>query len=391
MKHYDIAIIGGGMVGAALACALQHTAYKIILIDATPLNSSIDHRLIALTYNSCMLFKNLQLWPELVSHATAINAIHVSNRGHFGSTQITAQDAGLNELGHLVPAKDINAACATKLATLKNLEIRRPAKLTGLNQNTEHATLTVATGATTETITAQIVVGADGTHSTVREILGIKTETVDYQQKALVAQVDLQRSHHHIAYERFTPTGAIAMLPLQAQRVATIWSDSNERIDGLLKLSDDNFLQELQQQFGYRLGKLVKSHQRACYPLQFVKAHEQQLGRVVLIGNAAHTVHPIAAQGLNLALYEIAVLSENLITQSPTTLTLPDLSQYFNQQKNNMVLSHRLTQLFSADFFALNIARQAGLLGLDICVTAKQQFIKRALGRREHIPNLFLE
>ncbi len=388
MKQYDIAIVGGGMVGAALANALKNTAFSILLIDASPLQASMDHRLIALTYNSCQVFKNLTLWPALQPHATEIKKIHVSSRGHFGATRIAASEVNLPQLGYLIPAKAINAALTDQLAQQKNLTIVRPAKLTALTQQPDHVTLTIENDRL-ECCSAKLVMAADGTHSTVRELLGIGTEKIAYHQKALVSQIDLQRHHQHIAYERFLPTGAIAMLPLGDSRAALIWTDQTERVDALLKLSDREFLQELQQHFGFRLGKFLHVHHRAFYPLQFVQAKQQAQGRVLLMGNAAHTLHPIASQGLNLALYEIAVLAEQLGAQTPHSLSLPDLTDYFKQQQISIDLSHRLAHLFSANFLGIQAARQLGLIGLDNCAMAKTFFIKRAMGSAGFIPKLF--
>ncbi len=376
MKQYDIVIIGGGMVGAALAAAVKNPTLKIALIDAVASHGE-DHRLIALNHTSCSLFQNLDIWPALANDAAAIHEVHVSKRGQFGTTRLTAKESGLTELGHVVPAKNINHALYAKLAELKNVTILRPAKLTGLTQCPSHVTLTIAVDSVEQTLEARIIVAADGTFSTVRELLHIPTETIDYQQKALVTVTELQRSHEHIAYERFLTNGAIAMLPLTGLRAATIWSGDDATIQELLQLSDQDFLAELQEKFGFRLGKLTAIQKRFVYPLKLIRAKEQIAGRVILIGNAAHTVHPIAAQGLNLALYEIAVLAKHLQTQ----LSLENLPDYFQQQKISINLSHYLTQIFSTDFFVVNAARQLGMLGLDIFPGIKQRFLKRILGR----------
>jgi 2-octaprenyl-6-methoxyphenol hydroxylase len=376
--HYDIAIIGGGMVGAALACALKNTPFRIALIDASATSVTDDKRLIALNHHSCELLKKLDLWP---ADAAAIQSIHISHRGHFGITRLNAHDMHLTALGHVIPAKEINAALYAELETLSNVDLLRPAKLTALMQHDEHVALTLDTA---RTIQATLVIAADGTYSTVRENLNIPTETIDYQQKALVTVTTLQRHHGNIAYERFLSSGAIAMLPLTANRVATIWSDQNDEIDKLLALSDEAFLQQLQTQFGYRLGKLKSIESRATYPLKFVKAQKQILNRILLIGNAAHTVHPVAAQGLNLALREITVLVNYL--KNHTTLSFDELSEKELQQSINLHLSHYLTHLFSTDFFVLNQARQVGMIGLDIFSPLKKWFLGRMTGNRVKPP-----
>jgi len=373
---YDIAIVGGGMVGASFAAALHNTSLRIALIDAAPTHAN-DHRLIALNAASCDFFKDLKLWPALALHTAAIQEVHVSTRGHFGTTRLTAQEMDVPQLGSVVPASEINHALYARLDTLNNVDILRGATLTTLLQTTSHVELTLQTESGQELIEANIVVGADGTFSTVRELLQIPAETIDYQQKALVTITELQRSHHHIAYERFLKKGAIAMLPLTGNRVATIWSGDEKEINEFLKLSDSDFLNTLQEQFGYRLGKLIKTHARFSYPLKFIKAKENIKDRVILIGNAAHTVHPIAAQGLNLALFEVDILTKHFSQE----LSLKNLPDFFTQQTLSMHLSHRLTQLFSMDFLVVNAARQLGMMGLDLCTFAKKRFGKRLLGQ----------
>lgn len=385
-ERYDIVIVGGGMVGAALACALKQASYRVALIDAVASHAE-DKRFIALNHSSCVLLNNLGFWPALSKQAAAIREVHVSHRGHFGTTRLNATEMRLKELGYVIPAKTINMALYEQLDSLENLTLLRPAKLISLVQTESHATLTIETRSGKNTLEASIVIAADGTHSTVRDLLNIPTETIDYQHKALVTVTELQRDHQHIAYERFLETGAIAMLPLTECRVATIWSGKENEIDSLLTLSDADFLQRLQKYFGYRLGQFKKTEQRFSYPIKLVKAKEQIKHRVMLVGNAAHTVHPIAAQGLNLALYEIAVLAEHLSKQ----LDLTDIPSFIKQQNASINISHYLTRLFSTDFCLFNTARQIGMMGLDLFLPIKQKFAQRVLGRMGKLPILLIE
>ncbi len=387
---YDIIIIGGGMVGGALAYALSKGPWQIALIDATE-EKIEDTRLIALNDGSCCLLKNIGLWPSLASFATPIQQIHVSHRGHFGMARIHAQELGMNALGHVVPAIHINQAIFSALHQIDNVKIICPATLTSLSQETETAILTIQTASGEQTVTADVIIGADGSHSTVRELLKIATQKTDYDQSALVTITDLARDHKNIAYERFQEQGAIAMLPLTDARVATIWTASHSYITYLMQLDNTEFLQQLQQQFGYRLGRLLKVGQRATYPLQMQQAQQQKKQNVLLIGNAAHTLHPIAAQGLNIALYEVAVLTEYLQTQSSLKNCLQNLPLDFLQQNFSRRLSHGLTELFSKDFLPLNIARQVGMIGFDQCGPLKEKFAHHAMGKAGRVPRLFIK
>ena len=292
----------------------------------------------------------------------------------------------MDALGYVVPAKYINAA----LTVGNTIDIFRPAELKKLSQNTTHATLIIETESGAKTIEGKIIVGADGSHSSVRELTDIPTEVVDYQQSAIVTITELQRHHQHIAYERFHSTGAIAMLPLDGERSATIWTDSNENITHLMQNNDEAFLQILQKQFGYRLGRLQKINQRYVFPLQMLHAQQHVKQHVILIGNALHTLHPIAAQGLNLALYEIAQLTAYFKQQNPETISLKNLPAFSWQQKLNSRLSHRLAWLFSTDLFIINFGRQLGMIGLDLLPSIKRNFIRRAIGSAGHVPELLL-
>jgi 2-octaprenyl-6-methoxyphenol hydroxylase len=385
---FDIIIVGGGMVGMSLATALSDSPHKIALIDATPLDLVNDARLIALNERSVCLLKNLNVWDKLASHAEAIHAVHVSDRGHFGMTRLQAQDFGLQALGYVLPATFINAGLNELMSTQANLTIFRPATLKTLQQHAMHSEIIISSAKGEQTLAGKFIVGADGTNSTVRKALNIAAEEIDYQQSALVTITQLQRKHHNIAYERFHAHGAIAMLPLTRQRAATIWTDKTAIIENLLALTEDEFTKQLQQQFGYRLGRFLKTEQRHFYPLKMLKAAQCQTENVLLLGNAAHTFHPIAAQGLNLALAEIAMLSECL-TQDLNTI---DWTRYHAWQAERQGisgrLSHALPWLFSQDFLPLNCLRSLGMVGLDIFPALKRRFMRKAMGNSSLLPRL---
>jgi 2-octaprenyl-6-methoxyphenol hydroxylase len=387
---FDIVIIGGGIVGGALAYALSKGPWRIALIDATK-EKKDDARLIALNEGSCCLFKNNQMWPALAPYANPIQQIHVSHQGHFGITRITAQEFGLDALGYVIPANYINAAISSALQSANNVKIICPATLKTLEQNTDEVTLSIDTAEGKQTYTSDIVIGADGSHSTVRELLGIPTEKIDYQQSALVTITELARDHKNIAYERFQEEGAIAMLPLTGKRAATIWTAANTSITQLMQLNNTEFLSELQQQFGYRLGRMLQIGNRVTYPLHREQAQERKKQNILLMGNAAHTLHPIAAQGLNTALYEVAVLTEYLLAQTALKNGLQNLSLNSLQNNFSLHLSHNLTELFSKNFFPLNFARQAGMISLDQCIQLKKNFAFHAMGKSGHVPKLFLK
>ncbi len=377
----DIAIIGGGLAGMALACALKDLPFKLMLIDATPLSNISDHRLIALTKSSCDFLVHLDVWSTLADHAAPIKAIHVSEYKKFGAVKLQANELDISEFGHVIPASYIQMALQNKLKKIKNITSLRPAKF--IDINIQNNSFVIDQENTIKKFKSKILIAADGTQSTVRNLLGIPSEMIDYQQQALVTITHLQRSHKNTAFERFHQTGALAFLPLTENRVATIWTDRTEIINECMQLSDQDFLRKLQQQMGYYCGRLIKIEKRYTYPLKalFIKPTDQIQKNTILIGNAAHTLHPIAAQGFNLALTEIAALVNYLKNQPVENLALPYSIEDIQHFAVHPKFSHYLHRLFTATLFPFPIARQAGMTLLDCLKPAKKMFIKRMLGK----------
>jgi 2-octaprenyl-6-methoxyphenol hydroxylase len=399
MLCYDLIIVGGGLVGAGLATALHQldhpSGLQIALIDAS-LPGSDDPRLFALNSTSCQFLENLRLWPRLVVHAAPIHQVHVSSQGHFGSVRLRREDVNLPALGYVVPARYIEAALNEALQSLPHCTIFRPAKLQALLQQDDGAQLTITTDDGEKILYAPIIIGADGTESTVRAQLNIRAEIFDYEQSAMVTRTILKRPHQHIAYERFNSQGAIAMLPLTGNECATIWTANSKMIAALMELSAADFLRKLQNEFGYRLGPLQSISKRHVFPLRMVRAEKAVVGRAFLLGNSAHTLHPIAAQGFNLALYEVATLAEAIMEkisrqESFTAVDLQVISaQTQKQQATSLGVSHQLSRLFSSHSPLMEIAVQIGMVGLDIATPVKKRFINSLMGRAGRVPRLLL-
>lgn len=399
MKHFDVIIIGGGMVGAGLACALQELSVSVALIDAR-IPSSNDPRLFALNTHSCHFLKNIGVWSACSPYATAIKQVHVSKAGQFGVVRLKASEVELSALGQVLPAYYIERAINNKLATLPNVTILRPAQLKTIVQEKDFAQLTITIDGVEQMLSSSCVLAADGTDSTVRTQVGIPTKIVEYEQSAIVFRTTLQRPHQHIAYERFIGEGAIAMLPLinpseNEYEYATIWSTTNKIVKALLSLSEKDFLLALQEAFGYRLGRFQHTSQRYCYPLRMVEAQENFIGSVLLLGNSAHTLHPIAAQGFNLALYEVATVVEKMkeISSKQQVISveaLKPIKATMEKQINaSLSVSDRLPQVF-ANKGLLSLLRPIAMLSLDIAVPIKKHFINRMMGKIGSMPSLLL-
>jgi 2-octaprenyl-6-methoxyphenol hydroxylase len=384
--QFDLIIVGGGLVGAGLAVALRDSGLCLALVDAR-LPSSDDARLFALNETSCQFLKNLNLWKTLAPHAAPIHQVHVSHQGHFASVCLDRKDIHAIALGHVIPAHFIESSLNEMLLSLPNVTLFRPATLRALQQHEGQAQLTVKTKEGEVMLHAPMVIGADGADSTVRTEAGIPIQCFDYKQSAIVTRTTLKRSHQHIAYERFNKQGAIAMLPLIGNECATIWSADQDTVSHLMGLSEQGFLDALQQAFGYRLGRLQKISQRHVYPLRKMCAQKAVEGSVLLLGNAAHTLHPIAAQGFNLALYEVAVLVQGLAEKK----SLSELGEQLQQQQATSIgISHRLATLFSHDAKLMQVLLTLGMIGFDKMEPIKKRFIQGAMGTLGRVPRLLL-
>lgn len=384
--NFDIAIVGNGLTGGALALSLSMLPLTIVLIDAeTTLKK--DHRMYALNKNSINVLKNIGVFSALEKAGTLIKAIHISEKGRFGSVYLTAGDMNLPYLGAMVEAQRINTAFRQRLENNKNITWLKGGRLERLLQDKEQAYLTVNTSRAQQNITAKLVLGADGAHSTVRELVNIATKEINYAQKALVTRVVLKRFHDNVAYERFSLKGVIAMLPLAQQEAALIWSGKDVLIDHLLSLPEDKFLERLQTDFGYRLGHFCAIGKRFSYPIKGIFSKEIKKEKVMLVGNAAHTIHPLAAQGLNLALYEVAQLYDYFKENKKESLELPSDEHSFKIKKFNIYLADHLNRLFSMDFFLLNWLRQAAMVSVDVNKLLKKQLGEKIMCR-EALPSL---
>ncbi|WP_455211920.1 2-octaprenyl-6-methoxyphenyl hydroxylase [Kaarinaea lacus] len=404
-KHseYDLVIVGGGMVGASLACALGKQALRIAMVEAVPYQAasqpSYDDRAIALSYGTHKIFNGIGVWQHLTYHATPIKHIHVSEQGAFGTTHLHHSDEGVEALGYVTTARDIGQALVKQLKTLKNVDLISPAQLSDLHIDDTCATITVSKDKRTLVLQSHLLVAADGGQSTTRQLLGISAHKTDYQQSAVIANVSSQLPHNNTAFERFTPNGPLAVLPMSLEnkdnRCSIVWTQRSDKIEAIVELSEQDFLSKLQQSFGNRLGRFLKVGKRSVYPLHLMHAQEQVRPRAALIGNAAHTLHPIAGQGFNLGLRDVAALAEIIVDAHLAHIDIGDfavLQQYAQWRKadHKQIISFTdtLVRVFSNHFMPLQAARTAGLFVLDNLPLAKHALAKHTMGLAGKLPRL---
>jgi 2-octaprenyl-6-methoxyphenol hydroxylase len=408
MAYRDIVIAGGGMVGVSLA--LQLTAVlpretSILLVEGFPFpqvsvdgkahyHPSFDARSTALSYSSRLIYESIGLWDELQEWLCAIDSIHVSSRGRFGSTLLRAGDYTWPALGYVVENDWLGNDLIQALYRQARVEVRSPARVTAAVPGVEGVRLTLS-GEVEELIDTALLLVADGADSGLRAQLGVAVAEKSYGQHALIANIATAQSHGGCAFERFTDQGPVALLPLLAApdgeyRSALVWTLAPERAEHLQRCPEPEFLEVLQERFGYRLGRLCQVGERFCYPLSLVQSTEQVRQGVVVMGNAAHALHPVAGQGYNLALRDVAelgaVLAQGLAEGcSPGDLAMLQCYQQRQQadQERTIGFSDQVPSLFMRSDPVLGLARALALSGLDFLPGLKREFVRYAAGVAE--------
>ncbi|MFT7223226.1 MAG: 2-polyprenyl-6-methoxyphenol 4-hydroxylase [Cellvibrionaceae bacterium] len=396
----EIVIVGGGMVGISLALLLEHSSIpcSVTLIEQTslpesdaPLQSqtSFDERSTALSATSAALFEHLGIWEKLSHRATAINTVHVSDKDHFGGLTLTAEEFHLPALGYVLPNRWMGQVLAQSLRNLP-IKVVTPAKTLSANAVSGGYEIVIETGGARQTLTPDLLIIADGADSPLRTILGIDTKIHDYGQSALVANVSLDRPHQGVAYERFTSEGPLALLPLpdwQGQHRGTVvWTLKDP--DAARSLTRGELTQALQQTFGYRAGIISAMGEYSIYPLRLVEANEQVRSHLVVMGNAAHFIHPVAGQGFNLALRGCQCLATVLQAPNGTEAfgSFTQLNTYLNRQIHDqrltIDLTNHLVKLFSTRSAFHSMVRQLGLIGMNFLSPIKGQFGQIMIGVR---------
>lgn len=397
-QNYDLLIVGGGLAGNCLALALQGSGLQMAIVEANTREqqqaSPAGDRALALSAGTVAMLESLEIWQGISHAATAIDTIHVSDKGHFGKTRLSASTERVPALGYVITARDIEGHVA-ELVRQAGIELLSPARVAGLISGPEEVNASLKLANEAATATARLLVGADGGTSTVRNLLGIGQKTHDYGQTALVTTVKSSLPNRNTAYERFTASGPLALLPVGRKQSAVVWTRTKADAEALMAGGEAEFLSELQQCFGYRLGALTLTAPRRAFPLSLIRAEQMVSGRAVIIGNAVHQLHPVAGQGFNLGLRDVVSLAETLIEQHRRGCDIGDpefLKAYaVARQKDHdrtILFTDRVVRIFSNDWTAVAAARNIGLTLLDHLPAAKTLLARHAMGLAETLPLL---
>ena len=395
-----VIIVGGGMVGLSLALMLAKQNIAVQLLEAirypnyeddqlAPYHSSFDARNTALSRRSVMIYQQLGLWDALQQHATPILQVHITEQGSFGKARLVAEQEKVESFGQVIENAWLGRVLLTQVRQQALIELIDGVGVTSLEQDQQQVTIRALRDQETLELQTQLLIAADGRDSFCRQAIGVGVDVHDYDQVAIVTAVQTSKPHQHVGFERFSALGPLALLPLPGEyRRSVVWPvKKGTEAEWLGEENDQHFLDALQQTYGDRAGKFEKTGKRFSYPLSQVLAHKQAVGRVVLMGNAAHTIHPVAGQGFNLCLRDADVLVRFLnqhLTQSddigdPENLLAYEQSRLKDQQRV-IKFCDSVVRGFSNQNPVLKLLRNTGLVAFDVVPGIKPLVANYAMG-----------
>jgi 2-octaprenyl-6-methoxyphenol hydroxylase len=389
--RYDCIIAGAGFVGITLALALDRLGISVAIADRRKPEASkpvdLDVRGLALSPSSRHIFDRLGVWARLAPHSYPIDRIHVSDRGHLGFAKLNARDAGVDALGYVCRADRLRYSLDEHLHTTRECDALWGAVIDRIDFRGHDVSVTVDVDGSPMELVAPLLIGADGPGSKVREAIDVPLNSRDYWQSAVVANVSVAQSAPHTAFERFTQEGPVALVPLSDTRYVAVRCCARDEAGDLAAATDDDYLADLQDRFGYRLGRLFEPGPRRCHDLALQNAQTIVGSRTALAGAAANSVHPNAAQGLNLGLRDAAALARivGAARDAGADIGSEDtLRQYaacrVDDHRNVVGFTDGLAGLFAARAWPIVVGRDLALTMLDVWPSAKRRLIVRAMG-----------
>jgi len=384
----DVCIIGGGLVGLSAALVLARQGRSVTLLEARDLSAvepeSMDARSIALSLSSQRIFEALDIWDDLAPNCAPIRHIHVSSAGHLGATRLHADEQGLDAMGQVIEYHLLQQTLLVEAEREARIELLFPAEVEDLQQQTDGVSIEGRIDGQPRRIEARLLLLADGGQSALAGQLGLQREEQSYRQTAIVANLRCERDGEGWAYERFTASGPMAWLPLTRERYALVWTLPPQQAETMLQATDEDFVAALHRLFGYRLGRILEVGRRGRFELMLRRTRPLSGPRWALVGNAANALHPVAGQGFNLALRDVAALHDAL-RDSALQADLPErLADYaasrVEDQERTIRWGNRLVDLFSNDLPLLDHARAAALGLLERCPPLKREVAWQGMG-----------
>lgn len=397
----QVIIVGGGMVGLSLALMLAKSNIAVKLLEAvkypnyddenaSPYHSSFDARNTALSRRSVQIYQKLGLWQALQQHATPILQVHITEQGSFGKARLVAEQEKVESFGQVIENAWLGRVLLTQVRQQALIELIDGVQVTALTQDTDHVQIeAMRNGEYIHSLKSKLVIAADGRDSFCRQAIGVGVDEHDYDQVAIVTTVQTSKPHQQVGFERFSALGPLALLPLPGEyRRSVVWPvEKGTEAEWLGEENDQHFLDALQETYGDRAGKFEKTGKRFSYPLAQVLAHKQAVGRVVLMGNAAHTIHPVAGQGFNLCLRDADVLVRFLMEQlaksddigNPDNLLAYEQARLTDQQRV-IKFCDSVVRGFSNQNPILKLLRNTGLIAFDVIPGVKPLVANYAMG-----------
>ncbi|WP_447507766.1 FAD-dependent monooxygenase [Acinetobacter lactucae] len=396
----QVIIVGGGMVGLSLSLMLAKANIAVKLLEAVkypnyddqnvaPYHSSFDARNTALSRRSVQIYQKLGLWDALQQHATPILQVHITEQGSFGKARLIAEQEKVESFGQVIENAWLGRVLLTQVRQQPLIELIDGVQVTALTQDAEQVHIEAKRGEEVLKLVSKLLIAADGRDSFCRQAIGVGVDVHDYDQVAIVTTVQTSKPHEQVGFERFSALGPLALLPLPGEyRRSVVWPvKKGTEGEWLGDENDQHFLNALQQTYGERAGKFEKTGKRFSYPLSQVLAHKQAVGRVILMGNAAHTIHPVAGQGFNLCLRDADVLVRYLVNQltasddigNPDNLLAYEQARLSDQQRV-IKFCDTVVRGFSNQNPLLKLIRNTGLIAFDVIPGVKPLVANYAMG-----------
>jgi len=390
---HDILILGGGLVGSSLACALEGRGWNVAQVEASAPGTAapgFDERKLALALASLNALAALDVLPRLATPPAPIRRVHVSRVGDFGTVRLEASDHGREAFGGVVLARELGQALESRLQASPGLARYRPARVIAVEPDAEGPALQIEYQGATRRLRARLLVAADGTRSLAREALGIGCEEYDYGQTLVVCSVATTRPPDGTAFERFSDEGPVALLPMAGGHYGGICGVARADAARVLAMADSEFTGYLQQRFGWRAGRITRVGARSSYPITRVVAERIVAPRAVVMGNAAQTLHPIGAQGFNLGLRDALSLAQVLAGDDPGAPAA--LAAYADMRREDrertMAFSDGLARATANASFPMHVMRSLGLLAMGRLPGMADTMVSGAMGFSGRVPEL---